>query len=62
MKRLIIDKLITYFSRSFAQLRATFEEYQKVTKKDIVDAIKADFSGDMKKAVMTIGKLKIILQ
>ncbi|ELT98870.1 hypothetical protein CAPTEDRAFT_153823 [Capitella teleta] len=41
-------------TRSYAQLRATFEEYKKVAKKDLADTIKAEFSGDVKKAMLAV--------
>lgn len=46
-------------SRSFPQLKAIFNEYQFLTGHDIDDAIKAEFSGDLEKALRAIGKLKI---
>lgn len=47
-------------SRSFAQLAAIFQEYQFLTGHDIDDAIKAEFSGDMEKALRAIGNYKFI--
>lgn len=44
-------------SRSFTQLAAIFQEYQFLTGHDIDDAIKAEFSGDMEKALRAIGKI-----
>lgn len=41
--------------RSYAQLRATFDEYERIAKKDISESIKAEFSGDIKKAMLTVG-------
>lgn len=43
-------------SRSFPQLRATFEEYKKISKKDIEDVIASEFSGDILSGLKTIGK------
>ncbi|XP_073944304.1 annexin B9-like isoform X1 [Choristoneura fumiferana] len=44
-------------SRSFTQLAAIFQEYQFLTGHDIDDAIKAEFSGDMEKALRAIVKV-----
>ncbi|KAJ0180351.1 hypothetical protein K1T71_003755 [Dendrolimus kikuchii] len=44
-------------SRSFAQLAAVFQEYQFLTGHDIDDAIKAEFSGDLEKALRAIVKV-----
>ena len=44
-------------SRSYPQLRATFEEYTKAFGKDIEQVIKDEMSGDLKKAMLTIGKV-----
>jgi len=41
-------------SRSFAQLRATFDAYAKLSGKDIEDSIKAETYGDYEKALVTI--------
>ncbi|XP_070544353.1 annexin A7-like isoform X2 [Ptychodera flava] len=43
-------------TRSFEQLRATFDEYAKISKKDIEKAIKSEFSGDIEKGLLTIVK------
>lgn len=43
-------------SRSFPQLAAIFQEYHFLTGHDIDDAIKAEFSGDLEKAMRAIGK------
>ncbi|XP_022819537.1 annexin B9-like isoform X2 [Spodoptera litura] len=43
-------------SRSFPQLKAIFQEYQYLTGHDIDDAIKAEFSGDLEKALRAIVK------
>jgi len=42
--------------RSFAHLRAVFEEYVKISKKTVEDAIKSEFSGDIKDGLLTVGK------
>ena len=42
--------------RSFPHLRAVFEEYNKISKKDIEEAIKSEFSGDLMQSLLTIGK------
>ncbi|CAG9783569.1 unnamed protein product [Diatraea saccharalis] len=44
-------------SRSFQQLAAVFQEYQYLTGHDIDDAIKAEFSGDIEKALRAIVKV-----
>lgn len=44
-------------SRSFMQLAAIFQEYQYLTGHDIEDAIKAEFSGDLEKALRAIVKV-----
>ncbi|XP_021193743.3 annexin B9 isoform X1 [Helicoverpa armigera] len=44
-------------SRSFPQLKAIFQEYQFLTGHDIDDAIKAEFSGDLEKALRAIVKI-----
>ncbi|XP_063424971.1 annexin A6-like isoform X1 [Mytilus trossulus] len=41
-------------SRSYPQLRATFEEYKKISKKDIEDALKSEMSGDLLRGFLTI--------
>ena len=43
-------------TRSFAHLRAVFDEYKNVSKKDIEDAIKSEFSGDIKNSLLALGK------
>lgn len=43
-------------SRSFPQLAAIFQEYHGLTGHDIDDAIKAELSGDLEKALRAIGK------
>jgi len=44
--------------RSYPQLRATFEEFQKLSGKDIADSVSAEMSGDLKKGMLTVGKHK----
>jgi len=41
--------------RSFAHLRAVFDEYGKISKKTVEDAIKSEFSGDIKDGLLTVG-------
>ena len=41
--------------RSFPHLRAVFDQYKTISKKDIEDAIKSEFSGDIKNSLLTIG-------
>ncbi|XP_077989605.1 uncharacterized protein LOC144443887 isoform X2 [Glandiceps talaboti] len=41
-------------SRSYAQLRATFDEYAKLSKYDIEQSIKREMSGDLKESMLTI--------
>lgn len=40
--------------RSFPHLRAVFEEYGKLSKKTIEQAIKSEFSGDIKDGLLTV--------
>uniref|UniRef100_A0A8B9S7U9 Annexin n=1 Tax=Apteryx owenii TaxID=8824 RepID=A0A8B9S7U9_APTOW len=40
--------------RSYRQLRATFEAYEKLHGKDIEEAIKSETSGDLEKAYLTL--------
>lgn len=47
-------------SRSYPQLRATFQEYAKLANKDIEDTIRDEMSGDLREGMLTIGKQKII--
>ena len=42
--------------RSFAHLRAVFDEYQKISKKTMEQVIKSEFSGDIKDGFVTVGK------
>uniref|UniRef100_A0A0B7AN97 Annexin n=2 Tax=Arion vulgaris TaxID=1028688 RepID=A0A0B7AN97_9EUPU len=41
-------------SRSFPQLRATFEEYKKISKKDIEEVLQSEFSGNILSGLKTI--------
>ncbi|XP_035825822.1 annexin A4, partial [Aplysia californica] len=41
-------------SRSYAQLRATFQEYAKAANKDIEDSIKSEMSGDIKDGMLAV--------
>ncbi|KAJ8307174.1 hypothetical protein KUTeg_015258 [Tegillarca granosa] len=41
-------------SRSYPQLRATFEEYKKLSKKDIEETLKSEMSGDLLRGMLTI--------
>lgn len=43
-------------SRSFAQLRATFDEYYKISNTDIEKAIKKEMSGDLERACLALAK------
>ncbi|XP_076823709.1 annexin A7-like [Clavelina lepadiformis] len=43
--------------RSFAQLRATFREYNKIAKKDIVQSIKSEFSGDAEDGLIAVADI-----
>lgn len=45
-------------SKSFAHLRAVFEEYGKVSKNDIEKALKSEMSGDLLKSMLSIGELQ----
>ena len=47
---------VILMSRSYAQLRATFAEYTKISKHDIEAAIKKEMSGDLKTGMLTVGK------
>lgn len=47
-------------SRSYNHLRAVFFEYPKVAKHDIETAIKKELSGDLEKAMLTIGRCSAI--
>lgn len=41
-------------SRSFAQLKATFDEYSKISKYDIEESIKREMSGDLRDGMASI--------
>lgn len=43
-------------TRSYQQLRQTFAEYERLSGKDIEDAIKKEFSGSIQKGLLGIGK------
>ncbi|KAI6654762.1 Annexin A7-like [Oopsacas minuta] len=43
--------------RSFPQLRATFEQYRKLAKRDIVSAIDKEMSGDLKQSMQAVVKV-----
>ena len=42
--------------RSYAQLRAIFEEYRKISKKDIEQVLKSELSGDLLRGLKSIGE------
>ena len=44
-------------SRSFSQLRATFDEYTKIYSRDIEKSVESETSGDFEKALVAIGNL-----
>lgn len=46
--------------RSFAHLRAVFDEYAKISSKTVEDAIKSEFSGDIKTGLQTVGERLIL--
>ncbi len=43
-------------SKSYAQLRATFSEYESLAGMPIEETIKKEFSGDLKESFLAIGK------
>ena len=47
--------------RSFAHLRAVFDEYGKISKKTVEDAIKSEFSGDIKDGLLTVGTKQTLI-
>ena len=42
-------------SRSFPQLRATFEAYNRIADKDIASSIKSETRGNLEDALVAIG-------
>ena len=48
-------------SRSYTQLRAIFEEYNKISKNTIEKAIQKEFSGDIEKGHLAIGMGVVVL-
>lgn len=46
-------------TRSYPQLRATFEEYKNISKKDIEEALKSEMSGDLLRGMLTVGKFSM---
>ena len=44
-------------TRSYPQLRAMFDEYKNISKKDIEEALKSEMSGDILRGMLTIGRL-----
>lgn len=53
---------VVLVSRSYAQLRATFEEYRKISKKEIEEALKSELSGDLLRGMLTIGRYRASLK
>ena len=47
---------VVLVSRSYAQLRATFQEYAKLANKDIEDTIASEMSGDLKEGFLAVGE------
>mgnify|MGYP002716398825 CR=1 FL=1 len=45
-------------TKSFAQLRKIFEEYEKLAGHDIEYAIKREFHGSLEKGYLSVGKLQ----
>lgn len=43
-------------TRSYQQLRQTFAEYERLAGKDIEESIKKEFSGNVEKGLLGIGK------
>lgn len=43
-------------TRSYQQLRQTFAEYERLAAKDIEEAIKKEFSGNVQKGLLGIGR------
>ena len=44
-------------SRSYSHLCVMFDEYTKISKKDIEQAISSEMSGDLKNAYLAIGNV-----
>lgn len=53
----IITDVVLISYRSYAHLRAMFQEYEKLSKKDIEQVIKDENSGDLCKGYLSIGNL-----
>ena len=49
-------------TRSYQQLRATFAEYERLAGHDIESAIKKEFSGNIQKGLLGIGKVWLNLE
>ena len=45
-------------SRSFAQLKATFQEYERLSGKTIEGSIKSEMGGDLEDGLVAIGIIK----
>ena len=43
-------------SQSYEQLRVVFAEYHKFSKRSVETVIKSEFSGDIERGLLTIGK------
>ena len=43
-------------SRSNSHLRAVFEEYEKISKKTVEEALKSEMSGDLLRAFISVGR------
>ena len=42
-------------TRSYGQLRATFDAYRQISGKDIEDSIKSEMSGNLEEGFLSIG-------
>jgi len=49
-------------SRSYPQLRATFDKYKAVAKKDISQSIESEMSGYLKEGFLAIGLLLLFFR